>query len=331
MSGNAFKGDEKASELAAGVLAGDRRALARAITWIESTRDHDIDVADEILHHLLPHTGKSHRIGISGAPGVGKSTFIEALGVYLIEQGHKVAVLAIDPSSPTSKGSILGDKTRMEKLSVHAHAFVRPSPSSGELGGIAPHTQEAMLLCEAAGYDVVLVETVGVGQSEVAVADMVDTFVLLLSPGGGDEMQGIKRGVLELVDVLVVNKADGARIQEAQATQNEYARAASLFLRKEQGWSVPVLTASAQEKRGVAEVWSSLTTHRAFLEQNERLSLKREEQAAHAFELAVEQELWRQIRRDVRISRALEAGAEEVRAHRKTARAAARAVLLRMN
>ena len=201
--------------LAQQILAGDRRALAKAITLVESTRADHGEQAVQLLAELMPHAGKSIRIGVSGAPGVGKSTFIESLGNYLTEQGHQVAVLAVDPTSAVSGGSILGDKTRMEALSVNPKAFVRPSPAGTTLGGVTRRTRESLLLCEAAGYDVIIVETVGVGQSETAVSDMTDMFLLLLSPGGGDDLQGIKRGIMELADLVLVNKADGDQISIA--------------------------------------------------------------------------------------------------------------------
>src|ERR1700712_4418227 len=216
------------ADLARAVREGDRRALARAITLVESTRSDHRDDAVALLEELLPATGGSTRVGISGAPGAGKSTFIETLGVHLVDAGHRVAVLAVDPSSARSGGSILGDKTRMEQLSRRPEAFIRPSPSGGTLGGVARRTREALLGCEAGGFDVVLVETVGVGQSEVAVAGMVDLFMLLLGPGAGDELQGVKRGIVELADVLVVNKADGALADAARNTAADYAHALHL-------------------------------------------------------------------------------------------------------
>ncbi|MET0628457.1 MAG: methylmalonyl Co-A mutase-associated GTPase MeaB [Acidimicrobiia bacterium] len=247
--------------LAKGVLDGDRRSLARAITLAESTRvDHRTD-AEELLAELLPHTGGAVRIGISGAPGAGKSTFIEALGLHLIERGHRVAVLAVDPSSTRSGGSILGDKTRMEQLTRADDAFVRPSPTRGTLGGVARRTREVLLLCEAAAFDVVLVETVGVGQSEVAVAAMVDLFLVLVSPGGGDELQGIKRGIMELADLVVVNKADGDLAAAAATTASDYAAALHLVRPRTPAWSAQVLTCSALRGTGIAEVWTAIEAY----------------------------------------------------------------------
>ena len=211
------------------ILTGDRRALAKAITLVESQRPHDVEAAQTLLKSLLPHTGNSIRIGITGVPGVGKSTFIEAFGQHVIEQGHRLAVLAVDPSSPVAGGSILGDKTRMEALSREEAAFIRPSPAGRALGGVAFKTRESLLLCEAAGFDIILVETVGVGQSEHQVAGMVDFFLLLMLPGGGDELQGIKKGILELADAIVVNKADGSSESLARTTQQHYRSAMSLL------------------------------------------------------------------------------------------------------
>ena len=236
---------------------GDRRALARAITLVESTRpDHRADAA-ALLQLCMPHTGGALRIGITGAPGAGKSTFIEALGLHLVEQGHRLAVLAVDPSSTRSGGSILGDKTRMEMLARDDRAFIRPSPSGGTLGGVARRTREAMLVCEAAGFDVVLVETVGVGQSEVAVAAMVDVFTLLLAPGGGDDLQGVKRGIVELADVVAVNKADGDLFPAAQRTAADYTNALHLVRGPGNG-PARVLTCSALAGTGIAEVWDAV-------------------------------------------------------------------------
>ncbi len=248
---------QTARELSSALRAGDRRALAKAITLVESKLDSHREDAQQILNALLPDTGKSIRIGITGIPGVGKSSFIEAFGLYLIAQGKKVAVLAIDPSSPIRGGSILGDKTRMEKLSREAQAFIRPSPAEGSLGGVAQKTRETLLLCEAAGYDVVLVETVGVGQSEYQVASMVDFFLVLMLPNAGDELQGIKRGIMELADALLINKADGESLSLAQQTKSHYQNALQL-LRHDEHWQARVLTCSALENRGIAEVWTMI-------------------------------------------------------------------------
>ncbi len=251
--------------LAAAVRAGDRAALARAITLVESTRADHREQAQRLLLTLTPASGSadpSFRVGITGVPGVGKSTTIEALGMHLIERGHRVAVLAVDPSSTRTGGSILGDKTRMARLAVHDHAFVRPSPTSGTLGGVAKATRETIVVLEAAGFDVVLVETVGVGQSEVTVANMVDTFVFLTLARTGDQLQGIKKGVLELADIVVVNKADGSHAIEAKAAARELAAALRLIYPGETLWRPPVLTMSALEGTGLTELWDTVCRHR---------------------------------------------------------------------
>ena len=242
------------------VRSGDRAALARAITLLESRNDDRRALGQQVLTRLLPHTGGSHRVGITGVPGVGKSTCIEALGKHLTGQGHKVAVLAVDPSSQVSGGSLLGDKTRMQGLSRDPNAFIRPSPSAGAWGGVTSNSQGALLLCEAAGYDVILVETVGAGQSETVVADTVDTFVVLLLAGAGDELQGIKRGVLELADVLAVNKADGENAANAARAAGQLKTALAL-LRARSAWQPPILTLSALEGAGVPELWDQIVAH----------------------------------------------------------------------
>jgi LAO/AO transport system kinase len=259
------------------VQSGERRALAKTITLVESARRDHQEQAQRLLESLLPHTGQARRVGISGVPGVGKSTFIEALGLFLVEQGHRVAVLAVDPSSQISGGSILGDKTRMPRLSASEEAFIRPSPAGGSLGGVARRTREAMLVCEAAGFDVVLVETVGVGQSEHAVASMVDTFLLLALAGAGDELQGIKRGILELVDVVCVNKADGDNLERARRAAVEL-KSALRLLRGSSSWAPPVLTASALAGKGIAEVWQAVEDHCAHLVSDGTFERKRASQ-----------------------------------------------------
>jgi LAO/AO transport system kinase len=270
---------DSAAMLAGGVLRGDRRALAKAITLIESTKPEHRREATALLETLLPETGRSVRIGITGVPGVGKSTFIESFGLYVIEENHKVAVLAVDPSSKRGGGSILGDKTRMEALARDDDAFIRPSPAGATPGGVARRTREAMLVCEAAGFDVVIVETVGVGQAETAVADMVDLFVLLLSPAGGDELQGIKRGVMELADLLVVNKADGELVAAAQRTAAEYHNALGLLHAPTAAWFPPVLQASALTGDGVAGVWETVLDYKAKMETAGAIAARRAEQA----------------------------------------------------
>ena len=267
------------SELADAIQAGDRAGLARAITLAESTRADHRDEAVALLDKLLPATGGAVRVGISGAPGAGKSTFIEALGLFLVDHGHRLAVLAVDPSSSRSGGSILGDKTRMERLSRRPEAFIRPSPSGGTLGGVARRTREALLLCEAAGYDVVLVETVGVGQSEIAVAGMVDVFVLLLSPGTGDDLQGVKRGIVELADIVVVNKADGDLAAAAQRSAADYANALHFLRPRTEGWEVRVEQVSSLLGVGIDRVWAIVEEHQAALRASGALDARRAEQA----------------------------------------------------
>ena len=257
--------DSDAGVLAEAIRAGDRAALARAITLVESTRPDHRGQSQELLLALMPDAGRAMHIGITGVPGVGKSTAIEALGMYLIGLGHRVAVLAVDPSSTRTGGSILGDKTRMARLAVHPHAYIRPSPTSGTLGGVAKATRETIVLLEAAGFDIILVETVGVGQSEVAVSNMVDTFVFLTLARTGDQLQGIKKGVLELADVVVVNKADGRHAIEAKAAARELAAAIRLIYPRETVWRPPVLTLSALEGDGLPELWDTVLKHRDVL------------------------------------------------------------------
>ncbi|MDO3637488.1 methylmalonyl Co-A mutase-associated GTPase MeaB [Mycolicibacterium arseniciresistens] len=265
-------------DLANAVRSGDRSALARAITLVESTRADHRQRAQELLLELTPEAGSALRVGITGVPGVGKSTTIEALGMHLIEHGHRVAVLAVDPSSTRTGGSILGDKTRMAKLAVHPEAYIRPSPTSGTLGGVAKATRETIVLLEAAGFDVILVETVGVGQSEVTVANMVDTFVFLTLARTGDQLQGIKKGVLELADVVVVNKADGDHAVEAKAAARELAGAIRLIYPRETLWRPPVLTTSALTGAGLTELWDTVLEHRRVLTEAGEFDAKRRTQ-----------------------------------------------------
>ncbi|CAM5291163.1 ATPase/protein kinase [Streptomyces tanashiensis] len=281
-----------------GVLDGKRAVIARAITLVESTRPQHRALAQELLTELLPHSGKAVRIGISGVPGVGKSTFIDAFGTMLTGLGHRVAVLAVDPSSTRTGGSILGDKTRMERLAVDPAAFVRPSPSAGTLGGVAKATRESMVVMEAAGYDVVLVETVGVGQSETAVANMVDSFLLLTLARTGDQLQGIKKGVLELADVVAVNKADGPHERDARAAARELAGALRLMHGADAVWTPPVLSCSARESAGLDEVWERLRQHRALLDSTGRLTAKRQDQQVDWTWTMVRDELLRRLSAD---------------------------------
>ena len=266
-------------DFAKGVLNGDRRSLAQAITLAESTRTDHRAEAEALLAELLPRSGQSVRVGISGAPGVGKSSFIEAFGLHLAEHGHRVAVLAVDPSSRISGGSILGDKTRMEELSRHPSAFIRPSPAGSSLGGVARRTRECVLICEAAGFDVVIVETVGVGQSETAVAEMCDLFLLLLAPAAGDELQGIKKGIVELADMIVVNKADGDLVEAANHAAADYRSAVHMIRPASPNWRVPVLTCSALTGDGIASVWRKIEDYSEKMNASEEFAKRRANQA----------------------------------------------------
>jgi LAO/AO transport system kinase len=261
------------SQYVEGVLAGDRVVLARAITLVESRLAADAEKAAHLLDLILPHTGKSRRVGITGVPGVGKSTFIDALGMYVIRDcGERLAVLTVDPSSPISGGSILGDKTRMERLSMEDGAFIRPSPSGGHLGGVARRTRETILLCEAAGYRNVFIETVGVGQSETAVRSMSDFFLLLMLAGAGDELQGIKRGIIEMIDGMAINKADGDNLTKAERARMEYTSALHLFPPSGDGWTPRVLCCSSLNRTGIAEIWQMVLDHEAQLEASGRIA-----------------------------------------------------------
>ena len=270
---------EENRALAKAVLEGNRRALAQAITLVESTRTDHRATACDLLAYLLPHSGDSIRLGVSGVPGVGKSTFVEALGNHVIDEGHRVAVLTVDPSSAISGGSILGDKTRMELLSRRPEAYIRPSPAGKTLGGVTRRSREVLILCEAAGFDVVIVETVGVGQSETKVADMTDMFVLLQLPGGGDELQGIKRGIMELADLILINKADDGLEGLAGRSAAEYRNALRLLHPRSSNWKVEVLTCSARDGAGIAEVWNLVLKHRSVHEASGELKTRRAAQA----------------------------------------------------
>jgi LAO/AO transport system kinase len=318
---------DRAAALVEGIRAGDRRALARAITTVESTRDDHRAEAVAVLDAVLPDTGRAVRIGISGPPGVGKSTFIEALGLHLVESGHRVSVLAVDPSSSRTGGSILGDKTRMEQLGRHPDAFIRPTPGGGQLGGVARRTREAMLLCEAFGFDVVIVETIGVGQSEVAVADMVDLFLLLVNPGGGDELQGIKRGIMELADLVVVNKADGDLAAAAGRTAGDYANALHLIRPKWPAWTPRALRCSALSGTGIEEVWAAVTEFREVVGADGSLEQARAAQATAWMWSEVHDDLLDGFRRDPRVHRLLPQLEAEVAAGTTSPTAAARRLL----
>jgi len=316
-----------AAEIADAVKAGDRRALARAITLIESTRHADRATAEELVAALAGAGKPSIRIGISGVPGVGKSTLIEAFGLHIIEAGHRLAVLAVDPSSPRTGGSILGDKTRMEELGRHAQAFIRPSPAGRSLGGVARRTRESITAVEAAGFDVVLVETVGVGQSEYAVADLVDMFVLLVAPGGGDDLQGIKKGIVELAELIAVTKADGDLAPAAQRAQRDYAAALQLLRPAEDGWMPKVLTCSAMTGAGIAELWQAVEAFRDAAEESGRLERRRAEQAAAAMWSEVTESLLAELKADRAIAKRAAALEAEVRSGEAAPGEAARQIL----
>ena len=308
------------------ILTGDRRALAKAITLVESQRPQDVETAQTLLKTLLPHTGNSIRIGITGVPGVGKSTFIEAFGQHVIEQGHRLAVLAVDPSSPVAGGSILGDKTRMEALSREEAAFIRPSPAGRALGGVAFKTRESLLLCEAAGFDIILVETVGVGQSEHQVAGMVDFFLLLMLPGGGDELQGIKKGILELADAIVVNKADGSSESLARTTQQHYRSAMSL-LRHDDFWEPKVMTCSALQRQGIEDIWKMISEYADASRANGAFDEIRAEQNLSWMRQLVDELLRDQLAKHPRVREALPTVEADVRSAAQTPLAAAQAIL----
>ena len=305
---------QEAAALADGVLAGSRRALAQAITLIESTRgDHRV-AASALLQRLIPHAGNSIRLGISGVPGVGKSTFVEALGNHVIDSGHRVAVLTVDPSSAISGGSILGDKTRMELLSRRPEAYIRPSPAGTTLGGVTRRSREALILCEAAGFDVVIVETVGVGQSETKVADMTDMFVLLQLPGAGDELQGIKRGIMELADLILINKADDELLALAERSAAEYRNALRLLHPRSANWKVEVQTCSARDGVGIAEAWDAVLQHRETLEASGQLMQRRAAQARDWMWSEVSESLIAALQSDAKIRKqipAMEAAVSE--------------------
>jgi LAO/AO transport system kinase len=302
------------SALAAGIRAGDRVMLARAITLIESKRADHRKAAHLLVQELLPVTGKAVRLGITGAPGAGKSTTIDMLGTTLTAQGHKVAVLAVDPSSTRTGGSILGDKTRMARLANDPHAFIRPSPSSGTLGGVAAKTRETMLLCEAAGYDVVLVETVGIGQSETAVADMTDFFLVIMIPGAGDELQGLKKGIVELADMVAVNKADGDNVARAKLAAAEYRAALNILTPQSETWSPPVITYSALTGDGIGMLWAKVIEHKEKMTASGELAARRREQQVKWMWSMLEERLTARLRSDPAVRGRLKAAETAVAA-----------------
>lgn len=316
-----------ASELVEGILKGDVTMLSRAVTLVESLAHDHYALAQEVIEKCLPYSGNSRRIGITGVPGAGKSTSIDVFGLHVLRDGGKLAVLAIDPSSERTKGSILGDKTRMEKLAIHPNAFIRPSPSAGSLGGVARKTRETIVLCEAAGYNNIFVETVGVGQSETAVHSMVDFFLLLQIAGAGDELQGIKRGIMEMADGIVINKADGDNIGPAQLAQAQYRSALHLFPPTASGWKPEVLTYSAYYETGIAEIWEMIDRYFAFVKENGYFEEKRKEQARWWMYETIDEQLRKHFYDNPVIKKRLEICQSDVLANRRSSFAAAGDVL----
>ncbi len=305
MAAQSFRPSLGIDDYVEGVRSGDRTVLARAITLIESRRPEHRELADRVLQELLPDTGRANRVGITGAPGVGKSTFIETLGTRLTSRGHQLAVLAVDPSSKVSGGSILGDKTRMSKLAADPDAFIRPSPTAGTLGGVARRTRESMLVCEAAGFDVVLVETVGAGQSETQVSEMVDFFMVLQLPGAGDDLQGIKKGVVELADLIAVNKSDGDNRDRALQAAAEYRSALQILRDPDELWSPPVLNCSGLTGEGLDDLWQTVEEHRRLFEDTGELARLRERQRLDWMWSLLDERLLEALRRHPAVGAAL--------------------------
>lgn len=317
-------------EYASGVRSGDRVVLARAITLVESTKAEHKALAQELLQELLTDTGRAYRVGITGVPGVGKSTMIDQLGTNLTSAGHTVAVLAVDPSSTRSGGSVLGDKTRMPRLAQDENAFIRPSPTSGTLGGVTRKTRETMALCEAAGFDVILVETVGVGQSETAVSEMVDFFLALMLPGAGDELQGIKKGIIEIADMIAINKADGDNIQRANAAASVYRAALNIITSTSPNWSPPVITVSGQKNLGLDTLWSKVMEHRNALGRSSELTQKRKTQAVKWMYDMLEDRLKASLQENKKVSQRLPEIEKEVRENKLTPTLAVREIMTLM-
>lgn len=319
--------DNELELITTGVLSGDRTWVSKAITLVESSSTSDLETADSLLKVISSRTGTALRVGITGSPGVGKSTFIDELGSYLTSIGHKVAVLAVDPSSSISGGSILGDKTRMERLSTDPNAFIRPSPSSGVLGGVSRGTQKTMLILEAAGFDVILIETVGVGQSEVTVSEMVDFFLLLLLPGSGDSLQGIKKGVLELADLIAVNKADGENELRAKQSARDYQSAMALLSNAGSHWATPVLTCSALTGQGVSNIWDHISDHHTHAQETGAWSKRRSQQQIRWMWSMVEDQLIHNLRNEASIAQTVSETEEQVLNGDLSATEAAKAIL----
>ena len=315
------------AEFVEGIVKGDVTILSQAVTLVESVKPEHQAVAQEVIEKCLPYSGNSIRVGISGVPGAGKSTSIDVFGLHVLEKGGKLAVLAIDPSSERSKGSILGDKTRMEQLSVHPKSFIRPSPSAGSLGGVARKTRETIILCEAAGFDKIFVETVGVGQSETAVHSMVDFFLLIQLAGTGDELQGIKRGIMEMADGIVINKADGSNIEKAKLAQAQFRNALHLFPPTPSGWTPQVLTYSGYYELGIAEVWDMIDKYIAFVKKNGYFDYKRQEQAKYWMFETINEQLRDHFYRNPQIERMLEEKQQKVLNNEQSSFMAAKDVL----